>query len=143
MKNINPNKASDIFKIKPAILKDLTPFIAPILTPLFNQAIDEHSYPDPLKITKVVELYKAKERNLPPNYRPISLLPIIAKVLDTLINNPHAAPHRQQHHIPHPIRFQTKLQYNHSITNYNQPNPQAQIPKTTPPCYLHRSLQSL
>jgi len=86
MKDINPNKASDIYKIKPAIIKDLTPFLAPILTKLFNQAIDEHSYPDPLKFTKVIEIYKKKDKTFPANYRPISLLPIIAKLLDTLIN---------------------------------------------------------
>lgn len=86
MKKINPNKASDIFKIKPAIIKDLNPFLAPILTRLYNQAITENNYPDPLKVTKVIELFKKKNRSLPKFYRPISLLPIIAKVFDTLIN---------------------------------------------------------
>ena len=37
--------------------------------------------------TKAIEVYKAKDKMLPVNYRPISLLPIIAKVLDTLLNN--------------------------------------------------------
>ena len=87
LSKLNPNKASDIYKIKPAILKDLAPFLAPILTTLFNKAIDEHEYPDSLKLTKVIELYKAKDRTLPANYRPISLLPIIAKVLDKIIND--------------------------------------------------------
>jgi hypothetical protein len=87
MDNINRNKASDIFKIKPAIIKDITPYLAPILSHLFNRAIDEHEYPDALKVTKVIELYKSKEKTNPANYRPISLLPIIAKIFDTLINN--------------------------------------------------------
>lgn len=86
LKKLNPNKASDIFNIKPAIMKDLTPFIAPILTKLFNKAIDKHEYPDAHKLTKVIELHKKKEESLPTNYRPISLLPIIAKLLDTIIN---------------------------------------------------------
>ena len=84
---INSNKASDIFKIKPAIIKDLAPFLTPILTTLFNNSIDENEYPDALKYTKAIEVYKAKDKTLPVNYRPISLLPIIAKVLDTLLNN--------------------------------------------------------
>ena len=86
MKKINPNKANDIYKIKPAVIKDLTPFLAPILTNEFNIAIDESEYPDSLKMTKLIELYKAKDKTLPENYRPISLLPIIAKILDTIIN---------------------------------------------------------
>ena len=84
---INANKADDIYKIKPALIKDLTPFLSPILTRLYNQSIDEHEYPDSIKFTKVIEIYKAKDKTLPENYRPISLLPIIAKILDTLINN--------------------------------------------------------
>jgi hypothetical protein len=35
----------------------------------------------------VIELYKSGPGELPKNYRPISLLPIIAKIFDTLINN--------------------------------------------------------
>lgn len=87
MKLIKRNKASDIHKIKPAILRDLGPFISPILTTLFNRSIDENEYPDSLKLTKAIELYKAKDKTLPENYRPISLLPIIAKLLDTIIND--------------------------------------------------------
>ena len=86
MNKINRNKASDIYKIKPTIIKDLTPFLSPILTELFNRSIDENQYPDSLKLTKAIELYKANDRTLPANYRPISLLPIIAKLLDTIIN---------------------------------------------------------
>ena len=87
LRAINSNKASDIYKIKPAIIKDLEPFLTPILTSLFNTSIDENEYPDSLKYTKAIEVYKAKDKTLPVNYRPISLLPIIAKVLDTLLNN--------------------------------------------------------
>ena len=86
MNKINRNKANDIYKIKPTILKDLTPFLSPILTDLFNRTIDENEYPDSLKITKGIELYKKGDKTLPENYRPISLLPIIAKLLDTIIN---------------------------------------------------------
>ena len=86
LKNTNPYKATDIYKIKPRITKDLAYFLAPIFTRLFNKAIQENYHPDVLKMTKVVELYKKGDKTSPENYRPISLLPIIAKVLDTAIN---------------------------------------------------------
>jgi hypothetical protein len=104
MKQLNPNKAQDIYKIKPAILKDLTPFLAPILTSLFNKTIDEHKYPDSLKVTKVIEIYKAKDKTLPTNYRPISLLPIIAKLLDKIIND-QIMTHLIKHNIISPTQY--------------------------------------
>jgi hypothetical protein len=104
MNKINRNKANDIYKIKPTILKDLTTFLSPILTQLFNKSIDENEYPDSLKITKVIELYKAKDWTLPKNYRPISLLPLIAKLLDTLINN-QIMTHLTTHNIISPTQY--------------------------------------
>lgn len=104
MKQINRNKASDIYNIKPTILRDLTPFLAPILTTLFNRAITENEYPDSLKLTKAIELYKAKDKTLPENYRPISLLPIIAKLLDTIINE-QLMQHLTEHNIISPTQY--------------------------------------
>ena len=122
MKNINPNKASDIYKIKPAIIKDLTPFLTPVLTELYNRSIDEQQYPDSLKFTKVIEVYKAKDKTLPVNYRPISLLPIIAKILDTLINNQLMA-HLLTHNILSPTQYAFRPQSSttlalQSVLNY-------------------------
>ena len=84
---MNTNKASDIYKIKPIIIKDLRVFLTPILTTLYNRAITEKQYPDSLKTTKLIELYKSKDKTLPINYRPISLLPILAKIFDKIIND--------------------------------------------------------
>jgi hypothetical protein len=104
LNKIKRDKASDIYKIKPSIIRDLADFLAPILTIHTNKAIDEHDYPDPLKLTKVIELYKAKGREKPPNYRPISLLPIIAKLIDTLINN-QLMEHLTKHNIISPTQY--------------------------------------
>jgi hypothetical protein len=87
MRKINPNKATDIYSITPAIIRDLSDFLPPILSPLFNKSIEEAQYPDALKYTKLIELYKSGDTALPTNFRPISLLPIIAKLLDTMIND--------------------------------------------------------
>ena len=132
MNKINPNKASDIYNIKPAIIKSLAPFLTPILTTLFNRTITEHEYPDPLKITKVIEIYKAKDKTLPANYRPISLLPIIAKILDTIINN-QIMQHLLTHNIISPTQYafrpnsntnlalQTIINNIHSMRNKHKP----------------------
>jgi hypothetical protein len=79
MSTLNRNKANDIYKIKPTIIRDLTPIIGQIITPIFNEAIDKNEYPDSLKLTKLIDLYKSKNKKFPANYRPISLLPILQK----------------------------------------------------------------
>jgi hypothetical protein len=112
--NLNPNKASDIYDIKPIILKSLTPTLAPILTSLYNESIEQHHYPDALKITKLIILFKSKEHNLPENYRPISLLPIIGKILDKIIND-QIMTHCIKHNILSPTQYAFRPNSNTSL----------------------------
>ena len=104
MKRINPHKAQDIHKITPAIIRDLTAFLAPTLTSIFNRTISEGIYPDPLKVTKVIELYKNDDKTNPKNYRPISLLPIRAKLFDIIINT-QLMEHLTKHNIISPTQY--------------------------------------
>ncbi|ELU15831.1 hypothetical protein CAPTEDRAFT_93745, partial [Capitella teleta] len=55
------------------------------LTHIFNQSVNQAQVPDKLKSSKVIPIYKKKERSLPGNYRPISLLSIFDKLLEKLI----------------------------------------------------------
>jgi hypothetical protein len=112
--NLDPNKASDIYDIKPIILKSLTPTLAPILTSLYNESIEQHHYPDALKITKLIILFKSKEHNLPENYRPISLLPIIGKILDKIIND-QIMTHCIKHNILSPTQYAFRPNSNTSL----------------------------
>jgi len=57
------------------------------LTSIFNQSILEGTVPDQLKIAKVVPVYKSENRSLVSNYRPISVLPAISKILEKLVYN--------------------------------------------------------
>ena len=42
-------------------------------------------FPDQLKIAKVTPIYKKDDKKLIKNYRPISVLPVISKVFETVI----------------------------------------------------------
>ena len=50
----------------------------------FNQSILEGTFPDLMKLVKVVLLYKSKEMNIIVNYRLISLLITNLKVLEKI-----------------------------------------------------------
>ena len=57
----------------------------PILV-IINRSIDEGTVPEAMKLAEVVPIYKNKEKNLFKNYRPISLLPTVSKILEKVIH---------------------------------------------------------
>ena len=52
-----------------------------------NQAITLSSFPYEWKMARVIPLYKNGHRNLPGNYRPISVLPTISKIMERILHN--------------------------------------------------------
>ncbi len=59
-----------------------------ILEHLFNLSFDTKTVPDKLKIAKLIAIFKKQldeERQIPGNYRPISLLSILDKLLEKLM----------------------------------------------------------
>ena len=55
------------------------------LTFLINQMIHTGTYPQKLKIAKVTPIFKANDKEHFSNYRPISLLPSISKIFESVI----------------------------------------------------------
>ena len=60
---------------------------ARLLKPLINASILEGSFPDCLKTAIVIPVFKKGNTELMNNYRPISLLPVMSKVFEKVINN--------------------------------------------------------
>ena len=61
--------------------------ITPSLTHIINQSLSIGIFPDCLKITKVIPLFKKGDEHILDNYRPISLLPAISKVFEKIVFN--------------------------------------------------------
>ena len=57
------------------------------LTLLINQVLNTGHFPDKLKVAKVIPIFKTHYPTLFTNYRPISLVPVISKVLERIMNN--------------------------------------------------------
>jgi hypothetical protein len=82
---LSSNKATGVDKISSKIIKIAAPAISDSLTYIFNQAITLSLFPPEWKTARVIPLYKNGQRNLPGNYRPISVLPVISKIMERIL----------------------------------------------------------
>ena len=81
------NKATGPDKIPIIVLKNTAPELAPILTKLFNRCISEGCFPIFWKQSSVCPVFKnSGERTDPNKYRPVSLLSVISKLFEAVIN---------------------------------------------------------
>ena len=87
LSGLSSNKATGLDKISCKIIKIAALVIADSLTYIFNQAITLSSFLDEWKMAIVIPLYKSGHRNIPGNYRPISILPTISKIMERILYN--------------------------------------------------------
>ena len=59
--------------------------LAPVLSLCFSAAIDLGVFSHKFKTAKVIPIFKAGDKQIPSNYRPISLLPNLSKILEKFI----------------------------------------------------------
>ena len=74
-------------EISNRMLKSVKHEIVKSLTLIVNQIINTGIFPDVLKFAKIIPLHKKGDVNLISNYRPISLLPTISKIVERAIYN--------------------------------------------------------
>jgi hypothetical protein len=83
--SLNNSKAYDYYNISTEIIKTLANHVKYPIAYLFNESVNEGIFPSLLKFSKVIPVYKNNDSTDPNNYRPISLLPIISKVFESLM----------------------------------------------------------
>ena len=87
LKELKTNKATGIDNLSGRFLKDGSKVLATPITQICNLSIKLSTVPDECKIAKLKPLYKKGKKTDPKNYRPISLLPIISKILEKVIHD--------------------------------------------------------
>ena len=86
--NLDSSKASGPDCILAVILKNCEPELSYILAKLFNKCLKESSFLDCWKLSSVVPVFKnVGERSIAKNYHPVSLLSVVSKVFEKLVNN--------------------------------------------------------
>ena len=85
--NLDSSKASGPDCIPMVVLKNCGPELSYILAKLFNKCLKESCFPDGWKVSSVVPVFKnVGERSTVKNYRPVSLLSVVSKVFEKLVN---------------------------------------------------------
>ena len=72
--------------IPPDIIKLVLESLLEPLKILANLSLSLGIFPDPMKIAKLIALYKAEDRDILSNHRPISLLIALSKIFESLIH---------------------------------------------------------
>ena len=86
LQTLKTNKAIGLDKISARLLKDSADIIAPSLKALINKSFPEGKFPKNWKSAKVVALFKSVDKSNCDNYRPISILPTISKIIERAVH---------------------------------------------------------
>ena len=86
LSHLNINKCPGYDGIQAKFLKDAASEIKGVVTYLINLSIFTNIFPDELKYAKVKPLFKKNEKTEVENYRPVSILSIISKILEKAVH---------------------------------------------------------
>ena len=84
--NLKNKNSSGIDDISNVLIKRLIDSLVEPLSIIFNKSLEEGVFLDRMKIAEVVPLYKGKSRIYKENYRPISLLITVSKILEKIMH---------------------------------------------------------
>ena len=82
---MNSKKSSGHDGLSLNFLKDIKLELAKSITLIINQSLNTGIFPDKLKIAKITPIHKQNDKTRIDNYRPISLLPAISKIIERAI----------------------------------------------------------
>lgn len=85
--SLKKHKAIGLDNISARLLKSGACVICPSITWILNLSIRTGKFPETWKCSKVTALFKSGDRTNPSNYRPISILPTLSKILEKVVHS--------------------------------------------------------
>jgi hypothetical protein len=90
-KSLNKKTTEDIWGVSVRVLEHIMEIIAPYLALIFNNCLDEGVFPDLMKHSKITPIFKSGDCCDPSNYRPVSVLPALSKIFESILYSQMAA----------------------------------------------------
>ncbi len=87
MSRLNTSKANGPDGISNRVLKECANSLCTPFADLFNKSMNEGVFPSLWKLSNISPVYKKAFRHLKENYRPVSLLSCISKVMERIVYN--------------------------------------------------------
>ena len=116
LQKLSASKAKDVYSINTAFIKQHSAIIIKPLTRLVNLSITSSQFPDLWKKSVVTPIFKSGDKNQVSNYRPISILPALSKVLEKVVTE-QLVEHLESNQLLHPEQF--GFRHKHSTESAN------------------------
>ena len=84
---LNGNKSPGLDGVHPRLLRLCAHQIAPMLLGLFQHSLNTGSLPSSWKLSVTSPIYKGGDRLEAKNYRPVALLPVVSKIMESIIDD--------------------------------------------------------
>ena len=121
LKKLDSSKAVGPDLISPIVLKQLAASLCEPLSLLYNKEVREHKHAFIWKLNNIAPIFKKDNPHLASNYRPISLLSIMGKIMEKLVFKrvfDHVSPHittNQSGFLPHHSTITQLLEIYHIL----------------------------
>ena len=86
IRSLSNNKASQETDLPVRVVKENAEYFAEIICSQFNESINSSKFPLSFKLANITPVFKNESRNHKNNYRPVSILPLISKVFEKIMN---------------------------------------------------------
>ena len=82
---LKPSHSCGHDNISSNVLKIIAMEVSPCLTLIINHVLSSGQFPKNLKTARVIPIHKTGEKTLMKNYRPISILPVVSKIIENVM----------------------------------------------------------